>query len=64
MTVRPRLRPAQTRGMAAQRQPLMSVRRSWTPYKPVRTLTLLPFRSPTPDAAHYIIAIAVDIDKG
>ena len=33
-------------GIAAQRQPLTSVRRTWTPNSPVRTLALLPLRSP------------------
>ena len=39
----------------------MSVRRTWTPYRPVRTLALLPIRSPT-DAAQSVIAVAVDVD--
>ena len=40
---------------------LMSVRRKWTPYKPVRILALLPFRSPT-DAERYDIPIAIDVE--
>ena len=47
MTVRQHPRPAQTRGIAAQRGRLTSVRRKLPRYKPVRTLALLPLRSPT-----------------
>ena len=39
----------------------MSVRRTRTLYRPVRTLALLPIRSPT-DAAQSVIAVAVDVD--
>ena len=57
MTVRQHPLPAQTRGIAAHRRRLASVRRSWTPYKHVRTLALLPIRSP-PSPTHRALRIA------
>jgi hypothetical protein len=39
---------------------LVAVRRKRMLYKPVRTLALLPLRSP----ARYVIAIPVDVDPG
>ncbi len=43
---------------------LVPVERKWTPYKPVRILALLPLRSPTRDAAPYIVAVVVAVETG
>jgi hypothetical protein len=64
VTVRQRLRPAKTRGAAAQRGRLASLQRTWTLFSPVRTLAVLPLRSPAADAVHYVMATAVDVDQG
>jgi len=64
MTVRPHRSPAQIRGIAAQRRQFVSVQREWTLFKPVRTLALLPIRSPARRQRHHAAASTIDLKRG